>query len=277
MMTLHRRLFVAAALALLVLAPAVSRAVDVPVVSNATYFRPDRIESPPNASAVALAPIGITPGMVLDVRSVGDWNNGPGGDIFSPMMVVFSSSATLLDRFQRYRVPGALGVGRNDNTLVTCPSGDSLDVPQDFLVDQDTTIVTVPAGAAYLFVATADCYWIDNTDPDHDLKLRLTPLGLADVPVGPPADAALLATPNPVARTTSVRFSLTQEGDARVSVYDVTGRLRRTLARGRLAAGVHTVSFDGLDDGRHPLQRGSSFVRITDEAGSRTLRVTRLP
>lgn len=277
MITPCRRLFVAAAFAVLVLAPAVSRAVDVPVVSNATYFRPDRAESPPSASAVALAPLGIAPGMVLDVRSVGDWNNGPGGDIYSPMMVVFSSSATLLDRFQRYRVPGALGVGRNNITLITCPSSDSLDIPQDFLVDQDTTIVTVPAGAAYLFVSTADCYWIDNTDPDHDLKLRLTPLGLADVPASTPADAALLASPNPFARTTAVRFSLAREGDARVSVYDVTGRLRRTLARGRLAAGVHTVSFDGLDDERHPLPGGTYFVRIADSAGSRTLRVTRLP
>ena len=55
-----------------------------------------------------------------------------------------------------------------------------------------------------------------------------------------------------------------------MSVYDVTGRLRRTLARGRLAAGVHTVSFDGLDDERHPLPGGTYFVRITDAAGSRS-------
>ncbi|MFN8588141.1 MAG: FlgD immunoglobulin-like domain containing protein [Candidatus Eisenbacteria bacterium] len=271
-----RHLIAAAALAMLALPPALAQAVDVAFSVTSTYLHPDRIDSPPSAVAVPLAPLGISPGMVLDMRSVGDWNNGPNGDILTPLMVVFSSSNTLLGRNERYRVPGALGVGRNVVTVATCPSNDSLDIPQDFSVDTDTTIVTVPAGAAYLFVATADCYWVDNSDPDADLRLRLTPLGLADVPA-PPVDGAQFASPNPFVHTTTVRFTLPHDGDADVRVYDVAGRLRRTLRSGRMAAGVHAVTFDGLDDEHRPLPRGTYFVRIADASGARTLKVTRVP
>lgn len=270
-----RRLLVTALL-FATLAATGAHAVDLTVSSSATYFHPDPVDNPPSTTAVALAPLGITPGMVLDVRTIGDWHNGPNGDLFAEMMVVFSSSNTLLAPANRHRVPGALGVGRNNRSGLSCPSGDSLDVPEDFYIDADTTIVVVPPGAQYLFVATADCYWMDNSDPDGDLRLRLTPLGVAGVTpslaAAPPA-----AYPNPFARTATIRFALAREGHARLAVYDVTGRQRCVLADGAYAAGAHEVAWDGLDDARRPLPRGSYFVRITDADGSRTLKVTRLP
>jgi len=273
---LIRTATLAAALLALGTAAAVrAQVVIIPVPSAPTFHRPDRIDNPPSAVAVALAPLGITPGMVVDMRSMGDWNNGPNGDIITPLNVVFSSSATLLGRTERYRVPGALGVGRWHYTAITCPSSDSLDIPQDFGVDVDTTIIVVPPGAVYLFVDTADCYWMDNSDPDADLKLKITALGFADV-TGPSADVAFAAAPNPFARATTLNFALAREGDLRLAVYDVTGRLQRTLANGRFAAGVHSAAWNGRDDSGRLLPRGSYFVRIEDAAGARTLKVTRV-
>jgi hypothetical protein len=38
------------------------------------------------------------------------------------------------------------------------------------------TIVQVPLGANYLFVAAHDIYYSDNSDPDGDYGVRITPL-----------------------------------------------------------------------------------------------------
>ena len=272
---LRSTVLAAALLALGTVTPLRAQVALIPVPSTATYQRADRADSPLSAVAVALAPLGITPGMVLDMRSMGDWNNGPGGDIFTPLNVVFSSSTTLLSRTLRYRVPGAIGVGRWHYTAATCPSADSLDIPEDFGVDVDTTIIVVPPGAAYLFVETADCFWVDNTDPDADLKLKITTLGFADV-TGPSAGVPFAAAPNPFARTTTLNFALARDGDLRLAVYDVTGRLQRTLANGGFAAGVHSAAWDGRDDAGRLLPRGSYFVRVEDAAGARTVKVTRV-
>lgn len=54
-------------------------------------------------------------------------------------------------------------------------------------------------------------------------------------------------TPNPFNPATTIRFSLAAESAVRLDVFDVTGRLVRTLADGRLAAGAHAVAWDGRD------------------------------
>jgi len=54
--------------------------------------------------------------------------------------------------------------------------------------------------------------------------------------------------PNPFGTETEIAFSLPRGGPATVSVFDVTGRLVKTLAGGDLAAGTHRVVWDGTDE-----------------------------
>jgi len=64
-----------------------------------------------------------------------------------------------------------------------------------------------------------------------------------------PATLQMLpARPNPSNGVTEVRFVLPTERSVRVDVYDITGRLVRTLRAGEpLPAGEHTASWDGRD------------------------------
>ena len=48
------------------------------------------------------------------------------------------------------------------------------DIPEDFRIAN--TVVQVPVGATYLFVAAHDIYYSDNSDPDGDYGVRITPL-----------------------------------------------------------------------------------------------------
>ena len=60
------------------------------------------------------------------------------------------------------------------------------------------------------------------------------------------------AGPNPSDGRTSLRYSTPAQADVQLIIYDVRGRLVRTLTNGRQGAGSHFVDWDGRDkDGRN--------------------------
>jgi flagellar hook assembly protein FlgD len=71
-------------------------------------------------------------------------------------------------------------------------------------------------------------------------------------------------SPNPVfTRTgTSIQFTLSESGDVDLQVFDVAGRSVRTLAKGSLSAGEHTVSWDGSSNAGMKLPGGVYMYRI---------------
>jgi hypothetical protein len=79
----------------------------------------------------------------------------------------------------------------------------------------------------------------------------------------PPAHLSLApAAPNPFNPRTTLRFALPRAADARLTVHDLRGRRVRTLRAGQLAAGTHTVAFDGRSDAGRRLASGTYVVRL---------------
>jgi len=67
-------------------------------------------------------------------------------------------------------------------------------------------------------------------------------------PENPPIQAALHdAWPNPFNPSTTIRFSMARDADARLTVFDIQGRQVRVLVDGRLEAGDHDRVWDGRD------------------------------
>ena len=75
--------------------------------------------------------------------------------------------------------------------------------------------------------------------------------------------------PNPFNPATVINFTLPVDGPVALSVYDVTGRLVRTLVRDELAGGVHAVRWDGRGDSGAQISSGMYFYKL--EAGGETL------
>ncbi len=75
--------------------------------------------------------------------------------------------------------------------------------------------------------------------------------------------------PNPLDTRTQIAFSLGRAGKVDLSVYDVSGRRLARLAGGRFDAGVHRLSWQGLDDRGRRLPRGVYLLRL--EAGEARL------
>jgi len=72
--------------------------------------------------------------------------------------------------------------------------------------------------------------------------------------------------PNPFSRVTSISFGLPRKSEVNVSVYNVSGRLVRTLVSGVKEAGTYTIEWNGKDAHGRELSSGAYFVRmITDE------------
>ncbi|MBK8232551.1 MAG: DUF839 domain-containing protein [Candidatus Eisenbacteria bacterium] len=85
---------------------------------------------------------------------------------------------------------------------------------------------------------------------------------------------SLQANPNPFAATTTVQFSLAQAGQVEGAVYAADGSRVRQLASGEMAAGAHTLVWDGVTDRGTRAASGVYFVRIATGTETREARIT---
>lgn len=90
----------------------------------------------------------------------------------------------------------------------------------------------------------------------------------APAPAPTPALRTLLAqnTPNPFNPSTTIRFSLADGGDTELQVFDVRGNNIRRLVAGSLAAGDHSVTWDGTDEAGQRVPSGVYFYRLRSGA-----------
>jgi hypothetical protein len=78
-----------------------------------------------------------------------------------------------------------------------------------------------------------------------------------------PAVAALQPNaPNPFTRSTSIRFDVPQEAQTDLDVYDISGRLVRSLLHERFSAGSHILVWDGTGADGQRVHGGVYFARL---------------
>jgi len=97
-------------------------------------------------------------------------------------------------------------------------------------------------------------------------------------PATPPRPEITAATfPNPFARTTRLRFSLTRAARVDVAIFDVAGRLVRTLAQDQpLMSGDHDMDWDGRSGSGSPAGTGIYFYRVGTGSASATGRIVKI-
>jgi hypothetical protein len=84
------------------------------------------------------------------------------------------------------------------------------------------------------------------------------------------------AYPNPFNPEVTLAFELDRARRVSVKVYDVAGRLVRTLVDGHRSAGPHRVVWDGLDSSGRMGASGVYFVRVTSEGWSDSRKIVLL-
>ncbi|MCK4672332.1 MAG: T9SS type A sorting domain-containing protein, partial [Candidatus Aegiribacteria sp.] len=131
-----------------------------------------------------------------------------------------------------------------------------------------------PGESYYLNGAT----WTDLTTVDTTANFCMK--ALSNLSVGIEVEDGISSVlslnplyPNPFSAQVAIPFNLASPGFAEISVYDLSGRQIKTIARQEFLAGEHTVIWQGMDANNNPAASGVYFVRLWTEVGSATRQV----
>ncbi len=158
-----------------------ANAVQFLVNSPATYLHANG-EFPFFANAIDLNANGFFAGQTVLLKRVGSFNHlgGPTPIDFG-LSAVFSSNNVILPPTLSNRIPGALAAGPGWVSPVTLIGGVPTDISEDFMVDNSTgtangIILTIPAGAQYIFCTGHDNFFSDNNNtPEFYLQIAPVP------------------------------------------------------------------------------------------------------
>ena len=114
-------------------------------------------------------------------------------------------------------------------------------------------------------------YHLDSGDARAALEAAMTYFGelssTGATAASPPVAFALARNrPNPFRTETSIVYAVPGEGaDVELAIYDIAGRLVRTLVSGRVPGGVHSCLWDGRNAGDRLVASGIYFSRLDAE------------
>jgi flagellar hook assembly protein FlgD len=69
--------------------------------------------------------------------------------------------------------------------------------------------------------------------------------------------------PNPFNAQTEIAFSLANSGEVTLEIYDIAGRLVKTLINDRLAKGRHVIIWDGANSWNDEVSTGIYFFKLS--------------
>jgi hypothetical protein len=182
----------------------------------------------------------------------------------------------------------AVAYGGNGNTLSWQESADA-DL-RHFNVYRGASAGFVP-GPGSLVHQTTVPGWTDATDSPYGAHYQVTAVDFAGNESGAAAPASVSAVsgasaavfglaqnvPNPFNPRTVIGFSLDRPGAVRLRIFDVAGRLVRTLHHGQvLPAGAHEATWEGRDDAGHPVAAGVYHCRLETGGQAASRRLTML-
>ena len=76
--------------------------------------------------------------------------------------------------------------------------------------------------------------------------------------------------PNPFNSSTTIKFTMAETGFVRLDVYNLAGRLVKTLVSGVKTPGIHSVVWDGTDVSGRGVSSGAYLVRLLGERETHT-------
>ena len=93
------------------------------------------------------------------------------------------------------------------------------------------------------------------------VPIRPTVLATA-IPARPRSYYLGPAIPNPFNPSTTITYTTAQSGQVKLRIYDVAGRLVRTLVSEHQVADEHTVTWNGRDDHNQQVASGVYLYRM---------------
>jgi|GEM_PF-654139 len=125
--------------------------------------------------------------------------------------------------------------------------------------------------STYYYVVRSTYPWATHADTFSawSNEVTATPTGVEGQP-GTMAYSFYLmpASPNPVSNSAEFRFGLAKDARASLGIYNVLGQRVKTLVNGQMAAGNHTIKWNGSDDNGRKVSSGVYVYQLI--AGGKT-------
>jgi len=242
-------------------------------------------------STVAWAMVRIDATETTNLHRVEFWSNDAGSGVHVYVYDQFSGGTLsgLLDSRIDVNIPAAGYHSVDLGSPLSMVAGNDYYVVVRYNNDTGTFPVAVdnvgPFGSGQSWVSFTGSSWNDlsASSCDAGIRVRTSPhLVLPiedDDPQTPPvvvqADEFRLHAPwpNPFNPATTVSFTLGEPTTVSLKVYDLQGRLVRTLSQGFLHAGQHHVRWNGRDHGDRAVAAGVYVCRLDDGWRQRTQRL----
>ena len=109
-----------------------------------------------------------------------------------------------------------------------------------------------------------------------NIKLNGHPLGIDDKQEIPQQYDLHAAYPNPFNPQTSIQFDIPVDGEVTLEIYDIQGRLVRSLVNKKITAGSHLITWDGFTNAGIPAASGLYLYRMQAGEYSAIKKVTLL-
>ena len=140
-------------------------------------------------------------------------------------------------------------------------------------------LITAPASASITGTITdtngypvsgADVVFTDTSNPDIQFsditdkngKYEVDPIIVGVYDSTPSAFSLGQNYPNPFNPTTTIPFTLEKSSHVSLSIYNITGQQIEELASGEMAAGHHTITWNGMDLNGSSVGAGIYFYRL---------------
>jgi len=144
-----------------------------------------------------------------------------------------------------------------------------LDVHNEWKVGTGTDSVWVAHRAAYTYAPTLGCKVNVQGPLDYYFGYAIQPRANTDITefgagVTPGTLSLRLAqnAPNPFGIETTIKFTVPSGMKANLAVYDVSGRLVRSVFNGVATPGEHSAKWDGRDDFGSNVSPGVYFIKL---------------
>lgn len=144
----------------------------------------------------------------------------------------------------------------------------------DHLDGSETLLEHTTGTSAEIDGSTYPHYLVTATDCHGNESEAAALDAMSAVPGAIPSTLRLYpCQPNPFNPQTTIRFDLPTSGPVRVSVFDIAGRLIRTLVDQKMPQGRHEAVWDGRDASGRDVGSGTYLARLNFEGRVETVRM----
>ena len=107
-------------------------------------------------------------------------------------------------------------------------------------------------------------------------KIQVTPVSVPEVPSNSKEFGLGKVFPNPFDESTLINYSIPEQCNISLKIYDINGRLIKVLHEGKQPEGNYSVKWNGQDESGNHISAGIYFIKLNSNGFNQTMKLCKL-